>query len=319
MNSYTDTFSSILVIVALISFISFLRHIGLFKQEDSGLFAKIILNITLPAVVFSILSHSKTLVPEYLLIALFILISEVILLFLAWLIGKRLNISDAQLGTLMLSSAFGSSTLLGYVFIGQIFPSNEKALFEAVILSEIGVGIGFFTIGTMVAIYFGNSSSQKQTPLQSMIVFLKSPLFLSIIAGAIYSLSGLPTQGLFFKEFFSAIEIVAKSNTFFVMLIVGVSLRFNGISSILSLISVAVVLKLLLAPLLIWFSVVSTMNLTPLQIEVAVLETAMPTAMMTVALAAKYGCDAQLASKLIFVSTIVSIVTITLITTLLVS
>lgn len=81
---------------------------------------------------------------------------------MAWTIGKRLKLANAELGIFMIVSAFGSSALLGYVIIGQIFPANIQALSEAVIVSEIGVGIGLFTIGTMVAIYYGGGSSLEK-------------------------------------------------------------------------------------------------------------------------------------------------------------
>lgn len=312
MNSYINTLSSILVLVVLISFIAWLRYIGLLKKEDGILFSKIVTHLTLPAVVFSVLSHSKSLELDYLLIAFYILISEVILLVIAWFIGKKLKLSSAELGTFMIVSAFGSSALLGYVIIGQIFPSNIQALSEAVIVSELGVGIGLFTIGTMVAIYFGGSSEQKQTPLQSMAIFAKSPLFLSIIAGVTYSSFNFPVEGAFFSNFFDAVNIIAKANTFFVALTVGVLLQFSGLRSIISLVFIVILLKLIIAPFLVWVPV-SLMELSKMQIEVAILETAMPSAMLSVVLAAKYGCDAQLASKLVFATTIFSLVTITLI------
>ncbi len=163
----------------------------------------------------------------------------------------------------------------------------------------------------MVAIYFGGSS-QKQTPLQSVLIFAKSPLFLSIIAGATYSLLELPLQGIFVKELFDIINIIAKSNTFFVALTVGVLLQFSGLRSILSLVIVAIVLKLIVAPFIVWLPV-SIMELSKVQIEIAILETAMPSAMLSVVLAAKYGCDAQLASKLVFVTTILSVITLAII------
>ncbi len=310
MNTYLSALSSISVLVLLISFIALLRHFKVLKQEDGALFSKIVTQITLPAVVFSVLSHSKALEWEYGVVIIFIFFSEMVVLLIAWFIGKKLKISSAELGTLMIVSAFGSSALLGYALVGQVFPSNIEALSEAVLISELGVGVGLFTIGTMVAIYFGRSATQIQTPLQSIAIFSKSPLFLSIIAGLGYSILGLPTQLPVVKEIFEVIALVSKANTFFVALTVGVLLRFSGIASILPLVIVAIILKLFISPLLVWLPSLG-MGLSSLQLEVAVLESAMPSAMLSVVLAAKYGCDAQLASKLVFITTILSIISVT--------
>jgi len=311
MNTYLSALSSISVLVFLVSIIALLRYLDVLKKEDGALFSKIVMHITLPAVVFSVLSHSKALEWEYLLIAFYILLSEVLILLIAWFIGRKMNMSRAQLGTLMIVSAFGSSALLGYVLIGQMFPSSVAAISEAVIVSEFGVGVGLFTIGTMVALYFGSNASLKQTPLQSLMIFAKSPLFLAIIAGLSYSILNLPTNIPVIKEMFDAIGLIGKANTFFVALTVGVLLEFKGVRSILPFVAVAVVLKLFVAPLLVWVPV-SLMEMSKLQLEVAMLESSMPSAMLSVVLAAKYGCDAKLASKLVFITTIFSIITIPL-------
>lgn len=311
MYAYLSALSSISVLAFLIAFIALLRHGNLLKKEDGQLFSKIVMNITLPAVVFSVLSHTKALEWEYLGIAFCLLLSEIAILFISWFIGKSMKFPRAQIGTLMLVSAFGSSALLGYVLIGQMFPSNLEAISEAIVISEFGVGVGFFTIGTMIAVYFGSDESQKQSPFQSLIIFSKSPLILAIIAGLGYSAFNLPTDIPVIKEIFDAIGIIGKANTFFAVLTVGVLLEFKGIRSILPFVIVTIILKLCVAPLLVWLPV-SLMEMSRLQLEVAMLEAAMPSAMLSVVLAAKYGCDAQLASKLIFITTLFSLITIPL-------
>lgn len=311
MDAYINTFSSISVLVLLICFVAVLRHVGVLKKEDGMLFSTIVTHVTLPALTFYVLSHSKALEWEYLIVILFVLLSEIAILFLAYFIGKKLHVTNAQLGTLMIVSAFGSSALLGYAVIGQVFPANIKALSEAVLISELGVGVGLFTIGTMIAIYFGESSSQKQTPLQSIVIFLKSPIFMGITAGLIYNLIGIPTDAPVVKEVFKTINLISRSNTFFVALTVGVILEVNKIRSILSLVLVAIILKLLVSPLLIYLATLS-IDLSTLQLEVVMLECAMPSAMLSVVLAKKYGCDAELASKLVFATTIFSIFSITM-------
>jgi len=312
METYIATFSSISALILLICFVALLRHLGLLKKENGVLFSTIVTHVTLPALVFYVLSHSKALELEYIIVIFFVLASEIIVLFLAWFIGKKLHIENAQLGTLMIVSAFGSSALLGYAVIGQIFPSNIKALSEAVLISELGVGVGLFTIGTMVSIHFGNTTSQKQTPIQSIQIFLKSPLFLAIVAGLSYNALGIPTKTPVIKEIFETITLISRTNTFFVALTVGVLLGINKIRSILPLIAVAIILKLFVSPSLVWLASQS-INLNELQLKVVMLETAMPSAMLSVVFAKKYGCDAELASKLIFITTIFSIFSIILI------
>lgn len=312
MHGYTSSFSSIIVVVLLIGFAMFLKALGFFKKEDGGLFSKIVTQVTLPAVIFVALSHSKGLEFDYLVVAFYILMSEIGLLFITWLIGVGLKLEKKTLGSLMLVSSFGSSSLLGYVIIGEIFSLNNSAITEAVVISELGVGVGLFTIGTMVAINFGQVAQIKQTPLDSLVIFLKSPIFISIVGGLGYSFFKLPLESIFAKEIFEVLSYIAKSNTFFVVLTVGVLLEFTNMRSIILLALIAVVLKLFVGPIIV-YALASSITLDVWQLKVAMIESAMPSAMLSVVLAAKYGCDAKLASKLVFITTLFSIISVTLI------
>lgn len=238
--------------------------------------------------------------------------SEIGLLLITWLIGRGLKLEKRRLGSLMLVSSFGSSAFLGYVLIGEIFPSNNLAISEAVIISELGVGVGLFTIGTMVTINFGQDSEVKQTPLDSLIIFLKSPIFIAIVGGLGYSFLKLPLDTLWAKEIFGVLSYIARANTFFIVLTVGILLEFTNMRSIILLALIAIVLRLLLAPGIV-FALASSITLEAWQLKVALLESAMPSAMLSVVLAEKYGCDAKLASKLVFITTIFSIFSITII------
>lgn len=300
--------SSISILAILIGLISSLRHFGVLRKEDGSLFAHIVTHITLPAVIFDSLSHAQALEWDYMLVVLFVLITELLILVIAWGIGKQLKLADTQLGSLMLVSAFGSSALLGYAIVQQTFPDNADALSEAVFISELGVGIGLFTFGTMVAIYFGKKASHAFTPMQSLIDFAKSPIFISIILGLAYWLLGLPTHGPITEPLFDVIHLIAEANTFFVALTVGVLLQFSSLASILGLTFIVILLKLIVSPFLIWLPTLA-MDLKTWQIQVVILEAAMPSAMLSVVLAAKYGCDAVLASKLVFITTLASIFT----------
>jgi len=61
------------------------------------------------------------------------------------------------------------------------------------------------------------------------------------------------------------------------------------------------------------FAVMYLVGIDPLVIGVAVISAAMPAAVATAMVAEKYGCDSQFASKTVFVSTLLSIITLPLI------
>ena len=159
-----------------------------------------------------------------------------------------------------------------------------------------------------MVIYYGSSTKKEINVLSEALLFFKSPIFLSIAAGMIWSLLALPTTGMIVTPLFDALHIVGKANTFLVALTVGVLLQFGSFRDILWIAAAVIAIKLILAPVLVYIPA-SFLTLESWQMQVLILEASMPSAMLSVVLAKRYGCDAGLAAKLVFVTLVVSLVT----------
>lgn len=305
---YIKVISSISVLVGLISFASLLRSKGFLKEEDGKLFSKLVTSITLPALIFHSLSHTQ-IEWKWGILAVIMLGSEIFCLILAWIAGKMLKLDNPQLGALMLTAGFGSSSLLGYALINEVFPGNTLALGEATVISELGVGPSIFTIGVLVAIYFGSKDKEPENRFKAALQFFKSPIFFSAVGGIIWSVFRLPTDAPIISTVFRGINILASANSFCVALTVGLLLHFQGLQSVLALAGVVGFLKLILKPVIILLPC-QGLGIEPLQIQVLVLEASMPSAMLSVVLSSQYGCDERMASKLVFATSLASIITI---------
>ena len=308
VDMYGKIVISIAILMGVILVAVLLRSVGLIKEDQGKLFANLVTHVTLPALVFSSLSHAIIYL-EYALLALLMVAAELISLILAWTVGKRLHLENAQMGAFMLTSAFGSSSFLGYALISQVFPGNIDTMTEAVIISEVGLVPVLFTVGTMVAIYYGRTDLDSKGRLLATTSFFKSPLFFSLIAGVLWSTLKLPVEGTLITPIFNFLEVLSSANTFLVAMTVGVLLHFSGMREILWVILFAVLIKLILKPLMVWVPTLA-MDLQDWQMQVLVLEAAMPSALLTVVFAKTYGCDAKLASKLIFATLVASGITI---------
>ena len=305
---YEKIVISIATLMCIILIAVLLRNRGLIKEEQGKLFADLVTHVTLPTLIFSSLSHA-TIYLEYALRALFMVAAELISLALAWVVGRRLRLENAQMGAFMLVSAFGSSSLLGYALVSQVFPGNIDTIAEAAIISEVGLAPVLFTVGTMVAIYYGKSDLDSRRGLMVATVFFKSPLFFSLVTGVCWSMLQLPVEGKLLTPIFHFLEVLSSANTFLVAMTVGVLLHFSDMRAIIWMVLFAVLIKLILKPLIVWVPTL-TMDLQDWQVQVLVLEAAMPSALLTVVFAKTYGCDAKLASKLIFATLVISSVTI---------
>lgn len=236
------------------------------------------------------------------------LIGELVVFFLARESGRRLGLTRAQTGSFILAAVFGSSALLGYALVGEVFPHDAGAMAEASLVSELGVGLPLFTLGAMIAMQYGDKQAQAGP---GALAFFHSPMFIAIAVGSAWSMAGLPVTGAAIDPLFDAVHIVAKANTLLVTLLVGVTLGFDRFKEIAGVVVVALVLKLIVSPLLIAFPA-SYLALESWQMQVLVIEAAMPSAMLGVAFAKRYGCDVRLASKLVFATLIGSMVTVAL-------
>jgi len=305
---YGEIVISIAILTGLILLAVLLRGTGLLKEEQGKLFADLVTHVTLPALVFSSLSRAE-IHPEYLWLALVMVVAELLSLAMAWLVGRKLQLEHAQMGAFMLASAFGSSSLLGYALISQVFPDNINTITETVIISEVGIAPVFFTVGMMVAIYYGKSDLNMRGRIVAVTGFFKSPLFFALVAGVFWSTLQLPVTGTLITPLFQLLEIVSSANTFLVAITVGVLLHFSSLGTIVWIVLFTCLIKLTLKPLMVWIPAL-VMDLQIWEVQVLVLEAAMPSALLSVVFAKTYGCDANLASKLIFATLMASAVTI---------
>lgn len=237
--------------------------------------------------------------------------AEILSLVLAWGIGNWLRLTRPQMGSFILVSGFGSSALLGYALIGQVFPDNINAMTEAVVITELGVGPALFTLGTMIALYYGSAEIDTRGRVMAVLSFFKSPIFFSVVAGILWALLDIFVEGDLLTPLFNSFDILASANTFLVALTVGVVLKFSQFRAVMVMAASACLIKLVLKPVMVWAPTLF-LSLQGWQGQVLVLEAAMPSALLTVVLANTYGCDAKRASKLVFATTVVSMVTLVL-------
>jgi predicted permease len=299
---------SIGILIAMILLGMFLRIAGILKEEHAKIFANVILNFTLPALIFSSLSVSHFAFKDLILAAVMI-ITETASALIAWGISKLLKLSRAKKGALILASTFGSSGFLGYAIIKIIYPNNIDALSDAAIVSEIGVALTLFTFGVLIAMYFGDNKSGWGKIKKEVFKFFRSALFISLVLGILASFINIPHNNFLVISIYKMMHIISSANTALVTLTIGVMLHFKDFRKVWSIVLLAVMIKLILQPL---FSNVQSIILHfPLMWKkIVIIESSMPTATMTAIFAKQYGCDAELTTILIFATFVSSFFTL---------
>jgi predicted permease len=311
MDTTKSLVEGVIIMLALILLAVVLRKTGLLKKEDSGLFSQIVLKVTLPAVIFFSLSM-KHFDSDYLIMSGIMALIEIFMIILAWVVATLLRFKPGEKGALMLVSAFGMTAMLGYPIIRQAFPGNMLAMQEAVVTSELGVGLLLFILGPLIAMYYGEDSTvDGGTIVKSVKKFFVSPIFIAVIAGIAVSFLPLNHNNEVFATFTRFVKLVGHANVLMVALTIGLLVEFRNMKHLSVFLLLAIVLKLFVKPLLaVWLTEIP--HFTEMMREIVLIETALPSAILTVVFAKQYNCRPDLVSAAIMVTLVISVATVSL-------
>ena len=306
MHLFHSLVNAVLVIAMLYGLALVLKSKEILDESHSMILARIVTDLCLPAIVFLSLAKQslqwKQLEPAGIMLFL-----ELFCIALAWWISRALGFDRARQGAIVFCSAFGSSTFLGYAIIMQMYPGNAEAMTEAVLISELGVGYPIFILGPILAAYFG---SGKQGDWRAGLAFFRSPVFVALIAGIVWSVAGLPgKENEYVQPFFHVGEILASALTPLAILAVGLLLKRPRLREALIALAIVVGIKLLIKPLMAG-SLASWAGTPELWNDVLVLLAAMPPAVLGAVFLKRYNGDAGFASTLLLAATIISSITL---------
>jgi predicted permease len=306
---FSHLIQALCVLLGLILSAVWLRRRGGISEGDAPALTRVVMDLLLPAVVFSTLSRnplSAELIPP----GLIMLAAVIIGLVLAWIIGRLMRLAPRRLGALILVAGFGSSASVGYVLIGQVFPSSGAAMVDAVVINTIGSTLPVFVIGIPIAAYFGGGASAGsgvRIVVSAMRDFLVSPLFFAILFGVALSFVKLGNNPIV-ATLYQFLDALQGALMFVVALTIGLMLRPVSITEIGRALLAVVAIKLLVEPWLV-AELARVDRVAHLGLEVLAIEAAMPSGTIAAVVAARYGCDGTFASALVLLTYGLSLVT----------
>jgi predicted permease len=282
-----------------------LRKFLVIKREDEKVFTKLLTKVVLPAAIFLQLS-GMPLKSSQLLMVLSVFIAGIASMVLAWLAGKLLRLPKDKTGALILTSSFGSSALIGYPFIAFSFPGNSEAMSDAVILSELGVGLPLFVLGPVIAIYFGNKSENYSFRQLLSLSYFRSPIFISVFLGIAVSFIPFNREGVLVAPFFEALKMINGALTVLASLILCLQLKIIPLKGLLLMFIISAVIQMWFQPFIAQVQA-HLFHLSDIQTQVLVLVSAMPSAVLGPVFASHYDCAPETASALVMAHIIASV------------
>lgn len=304
---------SVAIFFILVLFIQMLKRKGVFDNSHQPVFNRLVTELALPVTIFSTLAVSA-IHPRQIVAAGIMFGSTMLCCFFSYIVCRAMRLSYRVTGSMVMLAGFGSTSTLAYPLIKQTFSGNSEAMALGLIIGEFGVCIPFFTLGVIMAAYFGGREEMKRPEVFPVIKnFFSSPIFIAFILGLI--VSQIPAASAFMKTPFWTNFFGYFNNGLEILVAISIGLMLGPIEirSILPLLAIIALIKLVLQPLLVKGGAVIA-GLSALPVEILVIEAAMPSGAVAAVIADRYGCDGPLASAIVVATYLVSLVTIPVVT-----
>ncbi len=297
---------SMLLMTVLFGAAILLRSGGLLTEQHAGIFAKTITQLILPALVFSHLAVHR-ITPEMLDAPALMFSSSLLLMAVGYVAGRWVfRLPRASLGALVLCTGFTSAAFLGIALVEIVYP-HDPGIEETVLIAELGVGVPVFILGPLVAAHFGvHQEGESGAVARGLVNYLRSPIFIAIVAGLSWGGLGLPTGGnLPLDVLFAACKQLEGALVPLVGLAVGLMLRPLPVAKLAPLIAFVAVAQLFGQPAYLALGS-DQFALAPLQGESLILQGAAPVATLPAIFCREHNCDPQLAASLVLATTLLA-------------
>ena len=297
---------SVLSFSVIVLLFYILKKRNFIQENITALFVKILTQVILPVTIFGQLIDNVINL-KHIELASAMFLSGIVCLVLAYAAGKLMRLENPTIGALMMSSAFGSSALFGYPIIKMAFPNDPIAFEDAVIISELGVGLPIFILGPLIAMHFGKKREEYSSVFHIIISYFKSPIFIAIVVGLGLSFIHLPFNSIYLSPFLKVFETLSGSMAIFACIILALQLKPVVLKKIIPLIIISALIQMLAEP---YICVLQNkiFNFSPSDLSILILLSSMPTAVIGTVFAAKFDCDSKTASALAMVNIILSVV-----------
>ncbi len=264
---------------------------------------KLIFNVFSPALVFHLLSTSAIDGQEFSTILIATILFQLIMAIIATAIMRHISSNRIHRASITLSAFCLNAGNYGLSLV--LFAFGEEILARAVVVFIANVILNN-TLGVYIA------SSGRRPPLAAVKSILKVPaVYATLLAFIVKSLNitvPLPLS--------RSVELMGNAAIPAMLILLGLQLRQTTSIAYPKLISLSVVLKLLLAPV-IAIGIAILLGLNDFALTAFIVQAATPTAVVTIVLAGEFELDTNLTSAIILVTTLLSPLSLSIIILLL--
>ena len=294
MNQIEVTILSIIIMIAIGYF---LKRIDFLSDKDIDSFNKVVMYIFLPCMVFHALyTADLSGISTLGILPFVVLASSLITGTISFLILKQFNLDDVTLWSVLVTVMIANTGFMGYPVTLGIFGNDG---FLRAIFSDIATLITFLALSFVLVLKFGGT---VKTAVRKIVLF---PSLWAVILGMIFNLLNIPVVPVIDNT----VNYLGQGAIPLIMLALGLSIDFGALQRSRRMIAFTSVMKLAVFPLVAFF-VATHIGLTGLDYKIPVVESAMPSGMMSLLLSITYRLDFELTSDCILINTVISLITL---------
>jgi predicted permease len=290
-------FSSIGILFILIAIGFFACHMGAIKREWIPALSSIVLNITLPCLI--LMSMQVPLSAERMSDTISVFLIEAIIYAVSCLIAVvlpyLLRIPRENCGVYRYMVLFSNLGFMGYPICAALY-GTESAFY--VTLVNIPFGLLAFSLGVYLIRKGSGTASFRN---------MMNPGLAASIIGLCFFLAGVVIPA----PISTSLDMLGSVTSPLAMIAIGAMIASMAVSSTFrdSRMYVISAVRLLVIPCIVFFTLRPFIS-DPLLLGVPVLLSAMPVAANTVFMAQEYGGDVQAATRGVFLSTMLCLITL---------
>ncbi len=274
-----------------------------YVRADVRVVSRVAFNALSPCLVFTLLMSSTIGAGEFGRLGVFSLCSILGVGALAWLVAWALRLDRAAATAFVMVVTFSNTGNFGLSAVMLAFGSD--ALARGTIYFVIS-SVLMYTLGVFLA------SSGKRSVREALRGILRVPTVYGVAVAAVLLTTGLRLP----SPVHTSIEMLSGAALPVMMLVLGMQFERAARPERPVLVALAAVLTLVVSPLLA-FALADVIGLYGTARQAAVLEASMPAAIMTTVLALEYDALPSFVTSVVFVTTLASPLSVTLVIALL--
>lgn len=287
--------------------------LGVLKPDTTKALSRFLIDFTLPAII--IISMQRPFNAELRNQSLRILALSTLVYAASFPLAYAFTLlyrkaSPAELGVHRFAMCFSNVAFMGFP-VGEAILGKESLFIISIY--NIPFQILAFSVGTMMIVGRTGPKARGKEGLGLALKKFLNPAIVSALIGFVLFLASVSIP----EPLYSGLELLGSMTTPLAMVVIGAVLSQSKLRGVLTnpRLWLTTGYRLALFPVLV-FGLAKALRLSGLELAVPVLVAAMPVAANTTILAGVYGGDELTASGLVFVSTSLSLVSITILATL---